>query len=840
VGSWAGRARALAAVVVVAVAASCVAPSGPGTGDTGATGVEVWSVLPPGNGYPQGVTRRNRDDQRRPYEELDRVVRRQGLRDADLGRFFKDARIDLPPGQEVAEQRPRAGVRIRWDRWGVPHVEGSTALDVAFGAGYAVMEGRALVAELARVVGRRGAQELGVNDLFAAIDPELRIDWSDGELEARLDELLAADPVEGPLVLAELDAYLDGVNAWIERHPAHGPPALALGATRVRWERADLVAALLTVVTGASSGGGELANAAARRALADRLGQPLAARTFADLRAADAATATHVATPATYPRFDDGGGPDTPVDAASVAVPDGAVAPAAAAEPSDPKPGRSNVVAVTGERSASGRPLLVGGPQNGLTSPALLFEVSLSGGGQRARGVVAPGAGPYVFVGRSDDYAWTSTSGETDQTDVRAELLCEPDGAPASDSSDHYLFDGTCRPLELPAGAGRRTTPRSVHGPVLARGRVDGRPVAFTLQRASAGVEAVAALGLRRMNRGELTGPQDFLDAARLVPFSGHWFYVDGASIAYALVGRHPVRRAGAATDLPTWGTGEWEWQGWLDPGEQPAAVDPAGGCLHSWNNRVAPGWHAADDDWGNVGPHRVDLLVDRVCGRSGLTLADLVAAHSEAGTTDLRGEAVLPVVLEVLGDSAAPSPRAAAVRDVLAAWVRDGSARVDLDRDGWFDHPAVGVMDELFTPLVEEVFEPRLGPLLHRLPLRLDAGPRTTGSSFGSGWYGVLTRDLHGVLGRPTDASAPLACGDGSVERCRTALWRAIERAARQVRDRQLPWNREHPARWATPVVTNNGLIPVLPLVFNPVAIRWSNKPAYHLAVGFDAPDDD
>lgn len=830
------RARAAsllgAGLALAVLAAACVAPSGPGVGDVGVPHAQVWSVLPPGNGYPSGVTRANRDDQRRLYEELDRAVRRGQLGEQDLGRFFKDASIDLAPGDEVATQRPGPGVVIRWDRWGVPHVEGDSALDVAFGAGYAVMEGRALVAEISRLVGRRGAQELGVNDLFAAIDPDVRVDWSDAELEARLDAVLDEDPSQGAAVLAEIDAYLAGVNRWIDAHPEHALVARALGVPSTRWGRADLVAALLTVVTGNSTGGGELANAAAARALTDRLGPELGAATYADLRAVDSPVTTHVDTPAAYPRFDDGSGPLAPVDASSVALPD--AAPTSAAARTEPKPGRSNVIAVTGERSASGHPLLVGGPQNGLTSPALLFEMSLSGGGYRTRGVVAPGAGPYVFVGRSDRYAWTSTSGETDQIDVRAELLCEPDGSAPDLGSDHYLHLGECRRFELPPGATRRTTPRSVHGPLLERGTVGGRPVAFSIERASSGVEAVAALGLRRLNRGEVDGPEQFLDAARTVPFSGHWFYVDDTSIAYTLVGRHPIRATGAAVDLPTWGTGEWDWRGWLDPGELPHSIDPAGGCLHSWNNRVAPGWHAADDDWGNVGAHRVDLLVERVCGRSGLTLAEVVAAHSEAGTSDLRGATVVPVVLEVLADSTAPRAWLDAVRAQLEDWAARGAPRVDLNRDGRFDHPAVGVMDELFEPLVREVFGPRLGPLVDELPLRLDAGPRVTSSSFGYGWYGVLTRDLERVLGDDgTDAVAPIACGDGSLASCRARLWSALDRAARTVRDRQLPWDRDRPARWSTSTL-GNGQIPLLPLVFNPVLMQWSNKPAYHLAVEF------
>ena len=54
------------------------------------------------------------------------------------------------------------------------------------------------------------------------------------------------------------------------------------------------------------------------------------------------------------------------------------------------------------------------------------------------------------------------------------------------------------------------------------------------------------------------------------------------------------------------------------------------------------------------------------------------------------------------------------------------------------------------------------------------------------------------------------------------------------EVRDAQLLWNGEDPRRWATLTLTNDGLIPLLPIVFNPVLMRWSNRPAYRLAAEF------
>ena len=82
----------------------------------------AFNVLPPGQNGSLVFTRNTRD-QARLYDCLtplfDRVVSgsRTVLQARSLGLVGKAARM----------QRPRAGVAIERDRWGVPHVTGKTA-----------------------------------------------------------------------------------------------------------------------------------------------------------------------------------------------------------------------------------------------------------------------------------------------------------------------------------------------------------------------------------------------------------------------------------------------------------------------------------------------------------------------------------------------------------------------------------------------------------------------------------------------------------------------------------------------------------------------------------------
>ena len=95
---------------------------------------QAWNVLPPGQAGGVAFTK-NSTDQIPLYDGL--TLRRDRVTDADLRRYFKRETLGLGAEKAVRTERPRDGVTITRDRWGVPHVKGRTAEDVAFGAGWA-------------------------------------------------------------------------------------------------------------------------------------------------------------------------------------------------------------------------------------------------------------------------------------------------------------------------------------------------------------------------------------------------------------------------------------------------------------------------------------------------------------------------------------------------------------------------------------------------------------------------------------------------------------------------------------------------------------------------------
>ena len=165
-----------------------------------------------------------------------------------------------------------------------------------------------------------------------------------------------------------------------------------------------------------------------------------------------------------------------------------------------------------------------------------------------------------------------------------------------------------------------------------------------------------------------------------MINFLFNWFWNDEQDIAYLQSGWFPLRAPGTDPSLPTWGTGRFDWRG-FNAGELHLAEGRrSAGCRRTSTRSAAtssagttsrrPGWRAADDIWSYGSVHRSERLEDRVraaiAGAAKIDLPRLVSIMGDAGTVDLRGQEVWPLLRQVIGnpaDAAAPAPRGAARR---------------------------------------------------------------------------------------------------------------------------------------------------------------------------------
>ncbi|MET9870205.1 penicillin acylase family protein, partial [Streptomyces sp. NPDC006386] len=684
-------------------------------------GKQCSDILPPGqNGNATlaqillnqafGTQPEHAEDQLGPYADLAKGY--TGLTNDKINTFFNDASFGVPADQVASTVKPagRSDVTIVRDKkTGVPHITGTTRYGTEFGAGFAAAQDRLWLMDVFRHVGRGqltsfagGApSNQGLEQQFWRHAP-----YTEADLQAQIDNAVAANGERGKQALADAKAYLDGINAYIDasdsgrnfpgEYVLTGHKDSVTNAGKIEhFKITDLVA--LASVIGAlfgSGGGGEVNNAISLLAAQEKYGVAEGTKVWESFRMRNDPEAVLTQHSGSFPyatRPDAPQGTALP-DAGSVrqeplvydrtgsaaaSSATGASRDAAKTALSSAKRGMSNALVVSGEHTASGHPVAVFGPQTGYFAPQLLLLQELQGPGISARGASFAGLSFYVELGRGQDYAWSATTSGQDIIDTYAVELCQDDY--------HYLYRGTCTPMEkveqknawkptvadgTAAGSYTMRVWRTKYGPVEYRATVGGKKVAYTTLRSSFLHEADSIIGFQMLNDPDyVKGPEDFQKAVQHINYTFNWFYADSEHTAYYNSGDNPVRANGVDAEFPVWARPAYEWRGW-DPATNTADYTPASAHPNSidqdyyisWNNKQAKDYTTAP--WGNGSVHRGNLLEDRVkklVQQGGVTRASLVKAMADAGLADLRAEDVLPKLLKVVNSAPVTDPAAAA-----------------------------------------------------------------------------------------------------------------------------------------------------------------------------------
>ncbi len=810
---------------------------------------------------PLGQRPPNSNDQTAPYAGL--LYAPPGLTDQALTGYFNAETLGTPPDvSRIETLHPPAGsVTITRDSHDVPHIKGSDPVALGFGAGYAAAEDRLFLMDVLRHYGSGTLTGfLGPTCANEQMDHDqlLAAPYTDAQRQAQVDALPARYGAQGAQLVAMATSYVSGINQDIteSRFDLSKLPAdYAATSTPLPlpFTPADVISAASLVGGLLGRGGGaELRNAALYQHLLAITPNAADARAIlADLRQANDPAAPTTIRDQAFPYEIPGA-----IDPATTALPDDARATLAAMGqpgadepdcPGAPNPitaaisplldavaalpaalgniGHSNALV----HSADGHPLAVFGPQVSYFAPQVLMQEDLQAPGISAAGVAFPGTGFVVEMGRGQNYAWSATSAGTDNTDVRLEALCDPAGGPVGPREPFYLFNGSCLPMDhqsftvtaLPTVASIAAggiLPRVIthdtfltnHGVVQGWSTAGDKPVAVVAQRSTYNREVDSGIGFLAWNQPTLThDAASFIAGTANVGYTFNWFYLDAAHIAYAVSGRDPIRSPGVDPTLPSWGTGGAEWQGFLSPGAHPHEVDPPQGWFTSWNNKPAPGFSAADDQYGYGPVYRSQSLdaaiAQQLAAKGGhLARADLVAAMERAATVDLTGASVLPELLQSV-DPATQPPAVRAMLTELGAWLADGAARKKAaPGDAQYRHAgAVAAMDHLEVQLVQALFgnvlsDPSLPngglDLVDGVPYDYSVLPMVfadtpnsrgarLGSAYDSGYESYAVKVLRQMRGAPVAApfgptlSARLC--SGGLPACAGAVANALQQTA-------------------------------------------------------------
>ena len=764
------------------------------------------NVLPPG----QGANQPELTSQIALYDSLTAL---SGKPVGALSRFYKPETLGLGGAKPKQVVRPKAGLTIYRDTYGVPHVYGTTRANTEFGAGWVTAEDRGLYLQLLRGPARLSALDVPGYDAFSlALSARQFTPSAQTEAFLATQVKLAQRTARGRQMIADVDAYLGGINAYFKSKGGFVKP----------FTRNDVIAfgTLIGAVFGAG-GGNEARSAQFLSALQQRLGTAKGLGVWNDLREPmDRDTPVTVSTPFPYAN-----GP-TGIGAGNVTIDAGSFTPTVAgAPPLQHRRLMSNALLIGATRSSSGHPIFVAGPQVGYYSPEILMELDLHGGGLDARGVAFPGLGFYLQIGRGPDYTWSATSASSDVIDEFAETLC-------GNGTTQYLSKGQCRDMgTFDAGSLKslngtadtelvyRTT---VHGPVVGYATSNGKKVAVSMQRSTRGRELLGAIPFQTLSTGGVHSPEQFFKTMSGFELTFNWFYADSKHIATYSSGRLPLRAAGVNSGLPTNGNGSYEWRGWLDANSHPHVVDPLSGTILNWNNKPAAAFAAADDNWSYGSVHRVQLLQNAL-PKDRLTPTSVVEAMNNAATRDLRANLV-PLLAKMMARSTLAGARDAQMLQLLQQW---NGSRLDANLDGKIDAPGAAVMDAWWPRLAVTVLQPVLGPLTDQLktlaPLSDDANPG--GSSYDAGWYGYIEKDLRTQLAGTAGFSTRY-CGGGDAAACAASIWQSLDQAGNDLAAAQGP----DPASWSADATRER----IRFAGFIPDTMRWTNRPTFQQVVVF------
>jgi acyl-homoserine lactone acylase PvdQ len=209
-------------------------------------------------------------------------------------------------------------VTIQRDGWGVPFISAANRTDAMYGIGYAMAEDRLWLMDILRNFGRGQLSKfLGPAPEFYQYDAALAVTagYSESELTQMIDQLPAKFGDLGTMMLKDVDADLDGINAYIATlsgaNAAKLPPEYAElkngGYPPATFTRNDIVAvATLIQSIFAAAGGSEVNNEAFLQQLdksitGGNLNLPVAAcQLWRDLRHANDPDATRTISASFY------------------------------------------------------------------------------------------------------------------------------------------------------------------------------------------------------------------------------------------------------------------------------------------------------------------------------------------------------------------------------------------------------------------------------------------------------------------------------------------------------------------------------------------------------------
>lgn len=572
------------------------------------------------------------------------------------------------------------------DAIGVPHIYADTAHDLFMAQGYAHAQDRLWQMEFNRHVGHAQLAELFGADLVDE-DTFLRTLGTPRAAQRDLENI-------NPQTFAYLDAFAQGVNAYIHSHQDNLPLEFTLLGTKpADWKPLDT---LVWAKIMAYDLGGNYDQELLRAALKQEMGEDALATLMPPYPASGpfiipeeikSFTRSASPTPNVVTNISDIGKPKF---SKLIALNEmfGVL---------DEGTGSNNWV-VDGTKTTTGKPLLANDPHLGIQMPAVWYMNALHCSTVsdacpfNVAGYSFPGV-PGVIIGHNDRIAWGVTNTNPDVQDLYIEKI-----NPANPNQYEYM--GKWEDMELDnevikvKGAPDVNVQVKItrHGPIMSdvfEGVTEPLALQWTATRENSHlVDAVFSVNQAHNWQEFRAALQDWDVPAQ------NFVYADvEGNIGYQTPGNIPIRAQGDGT-LPVRGwTDEHEWTGYIPFDELPSVLNPSDHYIVTANNQVVPNSYPymLGTDW--AAPYRATRIQDLVHAKEQLSPDDFQTIQGDVYSiplVELR-QYIKPLTFDNF------LPRRA--MDYVNAW--DG--RMTRDSQG------AAILEATYHALVAELFAKRL-----------------------------------------------------------------------------------------------------------------------------------
>ena len=534
-------------------------------------------------------------------------------------------------------------VIVERDHWGVPHIRASSVEDMVEAQGYVMAQDRLWQMDLLRRVARGQLSEI-LGPATINIDKQFR---TLGFGRAAERDLGLVDPTTHSV----FEAYARGVNRFIEQHTGELPIEFTLlNYKPTPWTPTDsLVISGYMYETLTDSWEEEID----RAKVTEKVGADRARELFSPDAAMDHFVVGDPSVPNDGSQRSHLDPDDQDDDDDDDMSPDGVLkanaVPSNGASQPDSVPDLTTALAnsvigyirdsqseirhslgsnnwvVSGDHTATGKPLLANDTHLELSIPPIWYEIHLTAPGWNVKGLTLPGA-PLVVIGHNDHIAWGFTNNGADVQDLYVETFNPANGVEYSVNKKWVkaetldeVIQVKDRPDEhLPIVITR-------HGPIVRR--ENGKAYALRWTATEPG-------GLSNVYNwlGKAQNWDEFRSVIKRVwgPAQNAVYADTQGNIGYVMSARVPLRKKGHG-EVPMPGdTDDYEWTGYIPFEQLPQALNPESGLIATANARVVgPAYKPyLTDRWEE--PYRTARIYDLLRDKHDLRPTDMLKVETD------------------------------------------------------------------------------------------------------------------------------------------------------------------------------------------------------------------